>query len=192
MKDNHYEVLIVGAGISGAALAYELARYTNAKSIAILEKYEKVTHSIHMEKPTHRPYTSVILRRTTLFPKPPSPKNRQDGRKVLPAAQTGERGHLLPPENGPGCGGREVEFMLERYEEFKDLFPNLRVWDKEHLKTVEPKLVFDENGKERPETIVGIGSQGEWTTVDYGKMTASLIDNATKEPGTEVDLFLNT
>ena len=42
MKNNHYEVLIVGAGISGAALAYELARYTNVKSMAILEKYEDV------------------------------------------------------------------------------------------------------------------------------------------------------
>ena len=42
MGDNHYEVLIVGAGISGAALAYELARYTDIKSIAVLEKYEDI------------------------------------------------------------------------------------------------------------------------------------------------------
>lgn len=38
----HYETLIVGGGISGAALAYELARYTDIQSICVLEKYEKI------------------------------------------------------------------------------------------------------------------------------------------------------
>ena len=42
MEKNHYEVLIVGAGISGASLAFELARYTDVESIAVLEKYEDV------------------------------------------------------------------------------------------------------------------------------------------------------
>ena len=42
MEKNYYEVLIVGAGISGASLAYELARYTDVESIAVLEKYEDV------------------------------------------------------------------------------------------------------------------------------------------------------
>ena len=46
--------------------------------------------------------------------------------------------------------------------------------------------------EKREDTIVGIGSVGEWTTVDYAKMTRSLIENAKKEPDTEVELFLNT
>ncbi len=37
-----YEVLIIGGGISGAALAYMLARYTDVKSIALFEKYEDI------------------------------------------------------------------------------------------------------------------------------------------------------
>ncbi|HQT35807.1 MAG TPA: FAD-dependent oxidoreductase, partial [Sulfuricurvum sp.] len=37
MTKHHYDVLIIGAGISGAALAYELARYTNIEKIAIVE-----------------------------------------------------------------------------------------------------------------------------------------------------------
>ena len=40
MNDKHYEVVIVGGGISGAALFYELGKYTNAKKICMLEKYE--------------------------------------------------------------------------------------------------------------------------------------------------------
>ena len=40
MKENHYEVVIIGGGISGSAAAYVLARYTDIKSVAIVEKYE--------------------------------------------------------------------------------------------------------------------------------------------------------
>ncbi|MCR8696735.1 malate:quinone oxidoreductase, partial [Campylobacter sp. RM19073] len=39
MKEKHYEVVIIGGGISGGALLYELARYTDVKSIALIEKY---------------------------------------------------------------------------------------------------------------------------------------------------------
>ena len=36
----HYEVAVVGGGISGCALFYQLARYTDIKSLALFEKYE--------------------------------------------------------------------------------------------------------------------------------------------------------
>ena len=40
MNEKHYEVVIVGGGISGAALFYELAKYSTATKICLLEKYE--------------------------------------------------------------------------------------------------------------------------------------------------------
>ena len=193
MKNNHYEVLIVGAGISGAALAYELARYTDVKSIAILEKYEKVAPLNTQGKANSQTiHFGDIETNYTVSKASITKKTAKMVEKYCLQHKLENEVIFSHQKMALGVGDREVEFMLERYEEFKDLFPNLQVWDKEHLKTVEPKLVFDENGKERPETIVGIGSQGEWTTVDYGKMTASLIENAKKEPDTEVDLFLNT
>ena len=192
MDKTHYEVLIVGAGISGAALAYELARYTDVERIAILEKYEDVatlntqgkanSQTIHFGdiETNYTVSKAAITKQTAKMVEKYCLQHKLEN-KVIFSHQ----------KMALGVGDREVEFMLERYEEFKELFPNMQVWDKEHLKEIEPKLVFDENGKERPETIVGIGSIGEWTTVDYGKMTINLIENAKKEPNTEVDLFLN-
>ena len=193
MKDNHYEVLIVGAGISGAALAYELARYTDVRSIAILEKYEDVaTLNTQGNANSQTIHFGDIETNYTVAKASITKQTAKMVEKYCLQHKLEDDVIFSHQKMALGVGDREVEFLLERYEEFKELFPNLQVWDKEHLKTIEPKLVFDENGKEREETIVGIGSVGEWTTVDYGKMTKSLIANAKKEPNTEVELFLNT
>jgi len=193
MKNNHYEVLIVGAGISGAALAYELARYTDVKSIAILEKYEKVAPLNTQGKANSQTIHFGDIETNYTVSKASITKQTAKMVEKYCLQHKLENDVIFSHQKmALGVGDREVEFLLERYEEFKELFPNLQVWDKEHLKTLEPKLIFDENGKEREDTVVGIGSTGEWTTVDYGKMTENLIENAKKEPDTEVELFLNT
>ncbi|HHO65598.1 MAG TPA: FAD-dependent oxidoreductase, partial [Epsilonproteobacteria bacterium] len=193
MQNNHYEVLIVGAGISGAALAYELARYTDVRNIAILEKYEKVAPLNTQGKANSQTiHFGDIETNYTVSKASITKKTAKMVEKYCLQHKLENEVIFSHQKMALGVGDREVEFLLERYEEFKELFPNLQVWDKEHLKEIEPKLVFDENGKERPETIVGIGSTGEWTTVDYGKMTENLIANAKKEEGTETELFLNT
>ena len=193
MKNNHYEVLIVGAGISGAALAYELARYTDVKSIAILEKYEKVAPLNTQGKANSQTIHFGDIETNYTVSKASITKQTAKMVEKYCLQHKLENDVIFSHQKmALGVGDREVEFLLERYEEFKELFPNLQVWGKEHLKTLEPKLIFDENGKEREDTVVGIGSTGEWTTVDYGKMTENLIENAKKEPDTEVELFLNT
>ena len=42
MKNRMFDVVIVGGGISGCALTYLLSKYTDVKSIAVLEKYDSL------------------------------------------------------------------------------------------------------------------------------------------------------
>jgi malate dehydrogenase (quinone) len=91
-----------------------------------------------------------------------------------------------------GVGDEECEFMLERYEEFSELFPYLNIYDKKILSNIEPKVVFDNNGRERKENIIAVGASDQWTTVDYGAMAKSFIENAKKEPNKDVELILNS
>ncbi|MDQ1340108.1 MAG: hypothetical protein QG567_1265 [Campylobacterota bacterium] len=193
MGKNQYEVLIIGGGISGAALAYELARYTDIKNIAIVEKYEGIgtlntkgtsnSQTIHAGD-IETNYTlekALITKRTAKMVEKYCLMHGYQN-KIIFSHQ----------KMALGVGSDEVEFLLHRYEEFSELFPYLEVWDKEKLKEIEPKVVFDENGNERIEDIVGIGARGEWTTVDFKKMAESLVENAKKEPNKTVDLFLNS
>ena len=92
-----------------------------------------------------------------------------------------------------GVGEKEVEFIKNRYEEFKELFPYLELWDKEKLRELEPKLVYadKEQTKDRPEPILAMGTQSEYTTVDFGAMTKELAKAAQEEEGVTTDIFFN-
>lgn len=193
MGVKNFEVIIVGAGVSGAALAYELARYTDIKSIGIIEKYEDIatlnsggtsnSQTIHVGdiETNYTLQKAAITKRTAkMVEKYCLQHNYQN--KIIFSHQ----------KMALGVGKKEVEFLLHRYEEFSELFPYLEVWNKEKLKKLEPRVVFDENGNERPENIVGIGTRDQWTTVDFGKLSSSFIENAKKEKDVELELFLNT
>lgn len=192
MNHRHYEVLIVGAGISGCALAYELARYTDIAKIAVVEKYGSIA-SLN-SKGTANSQTIHVGDIETNYTLSKAAITKRTAKMVEKyALQHGYQNSIIfsHQKMALGIGEAEVEFLLHRYEEFSELFPYLEVWDKEKLKTLEPRVVFDEKGNERSEPIVGIGATGQWTTVDYGKMAESFITNAKNEPNTTVDLYLN-
>lgn len=193
MNKHHYDVLIVGGGISGCALVYELARYTDIANIALVEKYGSI--ATLNSKGTANSQTIHVGDIETNYTLAKAAITKRTAKMVEKyCLQYGYQNSILfsHQKMALGIGEEEVEFLLNRYEEFSELFPYLEVWDKEELKKIEPRVVFDEQGEERPETIVGIGAKDQWTTVDYGKMAQSFITNAKNEPDTTVDLFLNT
>lgn len=193
MAERHYEIVIVGAGISGAALAYEAARYSDLTKIAILEKYEDVGALNSSGRANSQTiHCGDIETNYTLDKAKITKKTAKMVEKYC--LQYGYENKIIYSHQkmALGVGDDEVDFMMKRYENFKELFPNLQVWDKEKLKEIEPKLVFEANGEARKDNIVGVGSIGEWTTVDYGQMTKSLIENAKNQDGKQVDLFVNS
>lgn len=193
MAAKNFEVIIVGAGVSGTALAYELARYTDIKSIGIIEKYEDIatlnscgtsnSQTIHVGdiETNYTLQKAAVTKRTAkMVEKYCLQHNYQN--EIIFSHQ----------KMALGIGNKEVEFLLHRYEEFSELFPYLEVWNKDRLKELEPRVVFDENGNERKEEMVGIGATGQWTTVDYGKLAKSFLENAKKEQDVKLEVFLNT
>lgn len=181
-----FDVVVIGAGISGAALFYELARYTDIKNIALLEKYNApATLNSRASSNSQTIHCGDIETNYTF----------EKAKKVKPNADMVVKYALAEKEKGNtfayshqkmalAVGEEECEFMRKRYEEFKELYPYVQFFDKSKIKKIEPKVVLGKDGtKDRAEEVVAMGAlAGEsYTTIDFGKMSESLIENALKE-----------
>ena len=194
MKEKHYEVVVIGGGITGAALLYELARYTDIKNIALVEKYEGIATLNSKGTANSQTIHCGDIETNYTFEKAKKVKRTAD-MVVKYGLQYGYQNKFMfaNQKMAMGVGEREVDIIKERFEIFKELYPYLELFDKEKLKEIEPKIVFDENGNERPENIISMGVQKEvYTTINYGAMAISLTENAKKQENKTCDIFLNT
>ncbi len=193
MSDKHYNLVIVGGGISGAALFYEMAKYTDIKSICLLEKYEELaTLNTKATSNSQTIHVGDIETNYTL-------EKAQITRRTAKMIEKFCLNHKLEnkimfkhQKMALGVGDEEVKFITKRYEEFKELFPYLELWDKKKIKTLEPKLIEMPDGSDRTDNIIAMGAKDQYTTVDYGKMTEELIKEAKTCKGSTTDIFFNS
>jgi len=192
METETYEVLIIGGGISGAALFYELSYYTNLTSIALLEKYSEVatlnsnatanSQTIHcgdietnytLDKARHVQRTAKMIEKYCL--------------------QYGYEDKIMfkHQKMAIGIGYDECRFMTKRYEEFRVLYPYLELYNKEDLEKIEPALIFDEKGRGRNEEIVGVGAKDQYTTANFKALSDTFIENAKQNEAMQTDIFFD-
>ena len=195
MNKKHYEVIIIGGGISGAALFYELAKYTDVKSLCILEKYEDLaTLNTKGTSNSQTIHVGDIETNYTLEKAVVTKRAAKMVEKFCLQYDLQDKLMFSHQKMALGVGEKEVEFITNRYNEFKELFPYLELWDKEKLKELEPKLVWADKEQtiERPETIVAMGAKNQYTTVDFGDMTKELVKEGVKSSDIPSDVYFNS
>jgi len=195
MGDTHYHTLIVGGGISGTALFYELAKYTDVHSLCLLEKYEAL--ATLNSKGTSNSQTIHIGDIETNYTLEKAKVTKRTAKMVEKfCLQYGLQDKIMfkHQKMALGVGEKEVLFIENRYHEFKALFPYLELWDAEKLKILEPKIVYLDKAqtKERPEPIIAMGTNTQYTTVDYGAMSEALASEAQKVSDIPTDIFYHT
>lgn len=194
MQEKHYEVIIIGGGITGSALAYVLAEFSGIKNIALLEKYEGLATLNSKASANSQTIHCGDIETNYDLQKATEVKRKADMIVKYCQKHGYENKFLFQGQKmALGVGESEVELIKDRFEKFKELYPYLQLFDKEELKKIEPKLVFDGRGEERAEDIVAMGVQsGVYTTIDYGAMANSFVQNAKNAEGKTCDLYLNT
>lgn len=194
MQEKHYEVIIIGGGITGSALAYVLAEFSGIKNIALLEKYEGLATLNSKASANSQTIHCGDIETNYDLQKATEVKRKADMIVKYCQKHGYENKFLFQGQKmALGVGESEVELIKERFEKFKELYPHLQLFDKEELKKIEPKLVFDGRGEERAEDIIAMGVQsGVYTTIDYGAMANSFVQNAKNVEGKTCDLYLNT
>lgn len=193
MREKHYEVVIVGGGISGSALLYQIARYTDIKKIALLEKYEGVATLNSMAKANSQTIHCGDIETNYSYEKAQKVKKTASLiTKYCLQHGYNEKFIFQGQKMAIGVGDEEVETIKKRYEEFKNLYPYLEFFTKEDLMELEPNVIYNAIGDPRAENVAGMGvKSGIYTTADYGAMANSFIQNADKEEA-QSDIYLNT
>ena len=196
MNEKHYEVVIVGGGISGAALFYELAKYSTAKNICLLEKYEDLaTLNSKGTSNSQTIHVGDIETNYTLSKAKVTKRTAKMIEKFCLQYGLEEKIMFKHQKMALGVGEKEVEFITKRYNEFKEVFPYLELWDKEKLRELEPKLVYADKAQtqDRPEPIIAMGAKDQYTTVDFGAMTKELAKaGQNADTSKTTDIFFNS
>jgi len=195
MHKNHYEVLIIGGGISGSALFYELAKYTSVNSLCLLEKYEALsTLNSKASSNSQTIHIGDIETNYTLEKAKITKRTAKMVEKFCLQYDLQNKIMFKHQKMALGVGEKEVHFIENRYHEFKELFPYLELWDMEKLKEREPKVVYLDKAqtKVRPEPIIAMGTDTQFTTIDYGAMSKALVAQANKVSSTSTNIFYNT
>jgi len=189
IKNHYYNVIIVGGGISGTALLYTLAKYTDVENIALFEKYRDfATLNSSAKGNSQTLHCGDIETNYTLE------KAKITNRTASMVENYGllygyENKYMFQiPKMALGVGDEEVQFIKDRYEEFKDEFPYMELWDKDILEKREPHLL---KGRDPQENIIAMGTDSRWSAVDFGEISKSFVRNAKKENPT-VDTYLSS
>lgn len=183
-----YDVIIIGGGISGSALLYILEKYTTIKSIALFEKHDKLAQvaSHHTQNSQTLHYGDIETNYTFEKAKTVSAGARLV-QTYLDTYDKKKEAHSIYDKMVLAVGKDECDRLRKRYEQFKELFPQLELLEREHIEEKEPLIVKDRDPEEE---LVAL-----WTptgyTVDYGKLAEKFV-SATKQTTKKIDVFMST
>ena len=174
------DVLIVGGGVCGTALLFELARYTDLSRIALVERYDALARV--NSRATNNSQTIHCGDIETNYTLEKAVKVKRTAEMIVHYAE------LLPPEQRQRCvfrtpkmvlavGERECAGLRERFARFSPHFPAMELLEKPQIAEWEPNVALVD-GQLRPEELVAIGIRSTYTAVDYEELSQSFVDQA--------------
>jgi malate dehydrogenase (quinone) len=188
---NKYDVLIVGGGVVGTALLYTLSKYTDVKNIGLIEKYSDF--GLVNSAPTKNSQTLHFgdIETNYTFEKAKSVKLMAD--MVMryleneKPASVEEKLFSKYSKMVLAVGKNQVEELSKRFQTFSQLFPNLRIINKDEIGKIEPRVV---EGRDPDQEILALVTEDGYT-VDFKRLCHSFVNNAKKNnPG--ISIHLNT
>ena len=181
----HYDVVIIGAGISGSALFYAISNFSNIKSVLILEKYDKAASLNSNAKSNSQTIHCGDIETNYSLKQAKKVKQTSSLLKQYAKNNNYEDINIFKyPKMVLGVGDEQVDYIKKRHNELSELFPYMDYWDKEKLNSIEPYVC-----KDRKENISALGCLDDYCAIDYGLIAKSFIENGQKSNNNADVLF---
>ena len=186
-----FDLLIVGGGVTGSALLYLTSRYTDIRRVGMLEKYAAPArvNSLHSNN-SQTLHCGDIETNYSL----------EKALKVQRAARMVENyatvqpdiDHLIfkYPKMVLGVGAKECTQLRERFEMLSAHYPRLKLLDPKDIAKIEPAVAYSK-GTLRSDEIIALGSEDEYTAVNFEALARSFVRQAQRIQGKDVEVVYN-
>ncbi len=187
MEAKQHDVVIIGGGISGTALLYLLARYTDLKSIALVEKCNGIaalnSHGRNNSQTLHCGDIETNYSLEKALSVQASAAMVVNYAKQLPSCE-----HILYKYSKMvlAVGEQECDALEKRFQEFSPHYPAMRLWDADGISRIEPNVVWGRN-----ERIAAVGATGEYSAVNFQALADSFVTQA-KSTDKNIEVLLAT
>lgn len=187
MSNNTYEVVIIGGGVCGTALLYTLSNYTNVDSIALIEKEADLALvNSFTNSNSQTLHFGDIETNYTLSKAEKVNKGASLVKNYLLNSDKEQQIYVKYHKMVLGVGEEQVSKLKDRYQKFKQLFPDLKLLDRAGITEKEPKVLL---GRDPEEEIIALFTD-EGYAVDFNRLARSFVDNSSTD--SKIDLLLNT
>ena len=191
MNGHDYDLLIIGAGVSGSALMYLAAQYTDIESIGIIEKYAAPARVNSLSSNNSQTLHCGDIETNYTLEKALKVQRAAAMLRNYATAQP-DAHHIIfkYPKMVIGVGEQECAQLRERFEIFGPHYPHLRLLNKEDIAEIEPSVVRKGEGY-RDEEVVALGSTDEYTAVNFEALARSFVRQAQMVEGKQTDAHYN-
>lgn len=189
-----YDTVIVGGGVTGSGLLFLLSKFSNLKRIALIERRDNIALVASDGKNNSQTIHCGDIETNYSFEKAKFVKRQADLlRNYLTKLPKEKRESIskVTQKMVLGVGEKECQFLEDRYPVFRELFKPMKLFNKENIQEVEPRVVLKDAYTVRSEQINALYMPPELTTCDFQKLARSFVQ-AAKECDKHINLQLST
>jgi malate dehydrogenase (quinone) len=186
-----YDVLIVGGGVVGTALLFTLSKYTDIKNLCLIEKYSDfgLVNSASYNNSQTLHFGDIETNYS--IDKARNVKQMADMvMKYLESEKDLSSGKKLFSKYSKmvlAVGNNQVQELRKRYPPFKELYPKLKMIERDEIGIIEPRVL---DGRNPDQEILALVTEDGYT-VDFKRLCHSFVDDAMRK-NPNLDIHLDT
>lgn len=187
-KTHTHDVIIIGGGISGTALLYLLAEYTDISDVMLFEKYVTIASvNSHGRNNSQTLHCGDIETNYTLDKACQVQTSANMVSRYVEKLKNKDAVQYKYSKMVIGVGDKEVAQLRERFEQFSPHYPKMQLLEREDINKIEPSVI-----EGRKESIVALGIVDDYTAVNFQALSESFVEQASEVKNKTIEIKLNT